>query len=169
MEARILTNSSMEGPEFIAVARGSAAVFSARSPDPDHPANEDSAAIFQIDDDRAVLALADGVGGASSGDVASRIALRQLQLSIERGLDEGRPLRGCILDAFENANLAIAERRVGAATTLAVGCPARHKAVILTASTPIELGRKDPRKRRQGLRKTVALQNGFLDPCQYFF
>lgn len=120
MEARILTNANMEAPEYISLAGGRASVFSARSPDPDHEANEDSAAVFAIDDGRAVLALADGVGGVRSGEVASRIAIRQLQLSIEKGLGEERSLRGCILDAFENANLAIADKGLGAATTLAV-------------------------------------------------
>jgi serine/threonine protein phosphatase PrpC len=110
----------MTAPEFVTAARGEVGIFSARSPDPEHAYNEDSAAVFRIDDDRAVLALADGVGGVRGGEIASGLAISQLNLAIQSGLRDQKSLRACIIDAFENANRAITERGIGAATTFAV-------------------------------------------------
>jgi serine/threonine protein phosphatase PrpC len=120
MRFLIYTNLNMQAPQVVTAARGEASVFSARSPDPDHEWNEDSAAIFAIDDDRAVLALADGVGGQRGGEIASGIAIQQLRSAIEDGVAGEINLRACIIDAFENANHAIVEKGLGAATTLAV-------------------------------------------------
>ncbi len=110
----------MEEPEYITAAQGQLGVFSSRSPDPDHDINEDAAAIFSIDDNRAVLVLADGVGGVRGGDLASNITIQQFQLAIENGLRDEKSLRACIIDGFENANHSIMEKGIGAATTLAV-------------------------------------------------
>lgn len=120
MQKQIYINAQMDQPEIHAAARGQVGIFSSQSPDPTRERNEDSAALFTISDDRAVLALADGAGGIRGGDVASALAIRQLQSELERGLDEERGLRGCILDAFEKANRAIIEQGLGSATTLAV-------------------------------------------------
>lgn len=120
MQKQIFINAHMDQPEYYTAAHGQVGVFSSQSPDPSHERNEDSAALFTIGDDRAVLALADGAGGVRGGDIASALAIQQLQAELERGLDEERGLRGCILDAFENANQAIIEQGIGAATTLAV-------------------------------------------------
>lgn len=120
MQTQIFINARMDRPEYHAAAHGQVGIFSSQSPDASREHNEDSAAIFIIDDDRAVLALADGAGGVRGGDIASALAIRQLRTEIERGINEERGLRGCILDAFENANAAILEQGIGAATTLAV-------------------------------------------------
>ena len=120
MQFYVFTNSNMDTPLTVVVARGEACVFSARSPEPAHEQNEDSAAVITIDDNRAVLALADGVGGNRGGEVASGIAIQQLRSAIEDGLNNQKSLRACIIDAFENANHTIVERGLGAATTLAV-------------------------------------------------
>jgi serine/threonine protein phosphatase PrpC len=120
MQKQLFINVHMDQPEYHTATRGQVGVFTSQSPDRSHERNEDSAALFTIDDDRAVLALADGAGGVRGGDIASAMAIRQLQVELERGLHEERGLRGCILDAFENANQAIIEHGVGAATTLAV-------------------------------------------------
>jgi serine/threonine protein phosphatase PrpC len=120
MEHHIYSDTHMDAPEFIPVAQGQVGVFSARSPDPAHTANEDTAAVFAVDDRRAVIALADGVGGIRGGELASGIAIQQLQLAIGNGVLEQDSLRTSILDAFENANRKVVETGLGAATTFAV-------------------------------------------------
>ncbi len=120
MQHHIYSDTHMDAPELIKVAHGQVGVFSARSPDPAHPNNEDTAAVFAIDDHRAVLALADGVGGIRGGEVASNIAIQQLQNALGNGVLENDSLRTSILDAFENANKTVVETGLGAATTFAV-------------------------------------------------
>jgi serine/threonine protein phosphatase PrpC len=110
----------METPQFVHAAGGIVGVFSTRSPDSDHERNEDAAAVIPIDGNRAVLAVADGVGGGRGGDVASGIAVRKLHEVIETGFREGKSLRACIVDGFEEANRAVVETGVGAASTFVV-------------------------------------------------
>ena len=120
MQHHIYSDTNMDAPEFITAAHGQVGIFSARSPDEGHPSNEDAAAVFTIDDDKAVLALADGVGGIRGGELASSIAIQQLQSALGNGILEVNSLRSCILDAFENANKKVVETGLGAATTFAV-------------------------------------------------
>jgi serine/threonine protein phosphatase PrpC len=120
MQHHIYSDTHMDAPEIIPVARGQVGIYSARSPDPAHTINEDTAAVFAIDDRRAVLALADGVGGIRGGEVASSIAIQQLQRALGNGILEKDSLRTSILDAFENANKTIVDTGLGAATTFAV-------------------------------------------------
>jgi serine/threonine protein phosphatase PrpC len=120
MQHHIYSDTHMGVPELIPVGHGQVGIFSARSPDPSHSINEDTAAVFAIDDRRAVLALADGVGGIRGGEVASSIAIQQLQRALGNGIFEKDNLRTSILDAFENANKAVVETGLGAATTFAV-------------------------------------------------
>ena len=120
MEARIYINSNMDGPAYHDAAGGLVAIWSSQSPGQDHEHNEDSAALFNLGGGRAVLALADGAGGVRGGDIASALAIRQLETELDRNSSDERGLRGCILDAFENANRAIIDQGIGAATTLAV-------------------------------------------------
>ena len=79
---------------------------------------------MRIGDDRAVLALADGLGGRRSGAEAAELALRVLTECIAAavaaaGADDAPLLRTAILDGFERANGAVAGLGTGAATTLA--------------------------------------------------
>jgi serine/threonine protein phosphatase PrpC len=120
MQHHIYSDTHMDAPELITAAHGQVGIFSARSPDPGHPSNEDAAAVFTIDDNRAVLALADGVGGIRGGELASSTAIQQLQIALGNGVLEENNLRASILDAFENANKKVMETGLGAATTFAV-------------------------------------------------
>jgi len=106
------------GPVSRTLGPGSAAVFSAVSPNKATP-NEDAAALIPVDDKRCVLAVADGVGGQPAGDDAARVALQKLRSAVT-GLAPGAPLREAILAGMERANEAVKELKVGAATTLAV-------------------------------------------------
>jgi serine/threonine protein phosphatase PrpC len=117
-EARLYLDQDMQEPELLNVAGGVAAVYSARCPGKETP-NEDAAAVLPVDDRHAVLVVADGLGGTTAGERASALAVRQLRRSIaQAGTEES--LRTAILDGIEQANRAVSELGMGAATTLAV-------------------------------------------------
>jgi len=107
----------MEDVETFAVAAGLAVVHSARCPGKDGT-NEDGALVIPLAEDSAVLAVADGVGGARGGARAAALALGCLSDAVLRRSDE--TLRTAILDAFEVANEAVLGLATGAATTLSV-------------------------------------------------
>lgn len=88
---------------------------------PDHPErNEDASGVWLMDDGRALLAIADGMGGTPQGAEASAAAIRALDAEIAASESEGS-LRAAVLDAFERANQQILERFAGSGTTLVVG------------------------------------------------
>lgn len=98
---------------------GQAVVFSNRCPDKQGP-NEDAAAVLPGGEGRAVLAVADGVGGHSAGHLASRLAVEHLADAVARARAEGHDLRKGVLDGFERAHDAIRALGNGAATTFVV-------------------------------------------------
>lgn len=81
--------------------------------------NEDSAAVIPIDDQSAVMIVADGLGGLRGGHQASNLAVRLVADSIFASRETRLPLRALILDGLERANQAIRELGIGAATTIA--------------------------------------------------
>ena len=109
----------MDVVETQEIAGGCAAVYSARCPSKE-TVNEDGAALIPVGGHGAVLAVADGLGGAQAGDLAARITIETLRCSIEEASHDPRPLRAAILDGIEQANREVQARGVGAATTLAV-------------------------------------------------
>jgi serine/threonine protein phosphatase PrpC len=116
--ATLYLEAEMEEAEIRPCVAGEVAVVSARSPLGDG-VNEDAAALIPLGSSRAVLAVADGVGGTRAGAAASSTALRCL----ERALLDADPeadLRGAILDGIERANRAVIDLGTGAATTLAL-------------------------------------------------
>lgn len=107
-------------------ARGTAAVFTNRSPQKATP-NEDVAALWPAPNGGGILAVADGLGGHAGGERASRLAIEKIQSSLQQALTppevEAPPaerLRGAILNGIESANQAVRELGTGAATTLAL-------------------------------------------------
>jgi serine/threonine protein phosphatase PrpC len=105
--------------ELQEVAGGVAAVFSARLPGKT-TANEDAAAVIPLDERSAVIVVADGLGGAASGDQASKLAVEALIRSVENVSPDGEEIRTAILNGFEQANRDVQTLGGGAATTLAV-------------------------------------------------
>ncbi len=102
----------------VSMRSGGAAGYSA--PSPNREASEDALLVLVLADGRAVLAVADGLGGLPGGREAARLAVTCLADAVETGTAGGQPLRSAILDGFEAANAAILQTGTGAATTLAV-------------------------------------------------
>ena len=108
----------MDAGELHILGTGQVGVFSSRSPDKQGP-NEDAAALIPVDDDTAVLAVADGVGGQPDGARASNLLLDLLVRSLE-GAPAATDVRGAILSAVESTNLALLDSGGGSATTCAL-------------------------------------------------
>jgi serine/threonine protein phosphatase PrpC len=77
--------------------------------------NNEDALLVGLAPDSAVLAVADGAGGAPSGAEAASIAISALGQELGSDREE---IRLSILDGFEAANRSVIELGVGAATTL---------------------------------------------------
>ncbi len=105
-------------PMVFHLAGGEVALFSCRAPDK-VSLNEDSMCVLDVGDHRAVLAVADGCGGMSRGDIASRIAVQSLWRSVKAIPKSGTTLRTAILDGIERANQQVKDLGTGAGTTLA--------------------------------------------------
>ena len=101
------------------IAAGVAAFYSVPSPDRS-AANEDAAALIPVDDTRAVLAVADGVGGHRAGQGASHAAVRCIADALSGISSSEDLLRTAILDGVETSNRKMLEQGAGAGTTLAV-------------------------------------------------
>ncbi len=121
--------SSNEGPKTTILARidlksseigsfdpGEVAWFSMPSPDKATP-NEDGLLICEIDEQRLVLAVADGLGGRPGGAEAAEASIAALADAIALAKDE-EALQPRIIKGFERANEAILALGTGAASTL---------------------------------------------------
>lgn len=122
-QCRLFNEADMAAPVEISLGMGTAVVISMTAPDKTTP-NEDTAAIFRIGDDAAILVLADGAGGTRGGGQASTIVLEEMQKAIAKAAAENdgvvEDLRGVILDGCENANLQVQALGTGAGSTLCV-------------------------------------------------
>lgn len=118
-EARLFFEQEHLDDALFSVGSGEVALHSSRSPNKETP-NEDAAGIVCAGPDRAVLAVADGLGGAPSGRHAASIAINCIAHAAQKSLREGHELRYGILNGFEAANEEVLALGVGAATTLTV-------------------------------------------------
>lgn len=95
-------------------------VASITQPNPDRDGtSEDALCVLELEGGELIVAVADGFGGAPSGERAAAIAVDQLESNTKTRSGSGG-LRAAVLDAFELANRAILDLGIGAATTLAV-------------------------------------------------
>jgi serine/threonine protein phosphatase PrpC len=112
-------SGQVESTEFCG---GIVANFSQRCPTRDTTPNEDAACLVEVTPALGLVAVADGVGGAVSGNKASRAAIERLIESCQNSKDgterESRGLRAEILDAIELTNHDILSWGSGAGTTL---------------------------------------------------
>ncbi len=118
-EIRLSGGRDMTSAEHYRLGWGQVAVYTAAAPHRD-TGNEDAAVVIPVDADRAVLAVADGLGGQRSGAEAAQRALETLARRVveEAGAAQVN-LRSAILDGIERANERVADLGVGAATTMA--------------------------------------------------
>lgn len=91
-------------------------VYSNLSPMKD-TVNEDSAAVFFLNERHMLAIVADGMGGTAAGDKASRIVIETLQRHLEAEQNVGE---ACIIAALEQANREIMALGVSAGSTAAV-------------------------------------------------
>ena len=110
-----------DGPDrhSVMVGGGRAELFCSISPDK-HSDNQDSLLVLELDEDRCVLAVADGAGGIQGGRRASRLALVTLREEILAARQHDQELRATILHAMEVANQHVVMETRGAASTLTV-------------------------------------------------
>lgn len=118
-EARLFFEQEHLDDAVFTLGGGYVAIHSSRSPGKDSP-NEDAAGIMSTGTDSAVLAVADGLGGAPAGRQASSIAINALARATHDAVRDGHELRFGIMNGFEAANEEVLALGVGAATTLTV-------------------------------------------------
>ena len=109
----------MEQSELLPFAHGTAATYTARCPSRETP-NEDMGVVIPVDEKRAILAVADGMGGPPGGAQAAAIAIDTLIETVNKADTAEEVLRAIILNAFEAANQRVLEQGIGSGTTLAV-------------------------------------------------
>jgi len=97
---------------------GSLVVYSARSPSKTTD-NEDSALTARLNKGRAILAVADGVGGQPDGDQASAAALEAVAETGVEQIKAGNSLAGSLITGLDRANESVLALGNGSATTLA--------------------------------------------------
>ncbi len=117
--ARLFCASEFAAPQCFQLGPGMAAVFSRQSPFKAGP-NEDAALLVRLDERRAVLAVADGVGGMPGAREAAQAALSTLSQALCAAAPRPIPLREVILAGIERAHAAVGRLRQGGATTLAL-------------------------------------------------
>lgn len=118
-ETLVVLDGQDFAPACYQLGCGSVALFSRACPVADG-SNEDALAIIPCDNNRAVLAVADGFGGQPAGDQAAQLAIESLVAGVTDCLGTQKELRDGILNGFEEANRGVMKLGVGAATTLAV-------------------------------------------------
>ncbi len=103
----------------VRVGIGEAVLSSFRAPDK-AGSNEDAGTIVPLDDEAAILAVADGVGGSRLAHTASLEAVKALGEIFSQVRGSESHSRAEIVNAVERANEAVIAGGSGSATTLAV-------------------------------------------------
>ncbi len=119
MDVELIFESQMTEGRAGQLAGGCVVVYSARAPDK-QTANEDAAATISVNDHAGILVIADGLGGERAGELASRQAVEAMVDSVRQAPTDEPSLRAAILNGFEDANRAVTDLGIGAATTMVV-------------------------------------------------
>lgn len=116
---------SMEAAASEQLPFGEVAFFS--SPSPDHPDQNEDAAVVVARGVWGVLTVSDGAGGTSGGAQAASMTVKILQQALLK-IEEVQDVRPAVLDAIESAGVAIRQTVPRALATIA--------AVIVDGMTP---------------------------------
>jgi len=119
VNANVYKDCNMASSDIRGAGPGIATVFSSRSPDKT-TGNEDTAAIIQLDNESAILIVADGVGGLPAGGQASSLVVDAIHRNVKSAWRKHNDIRHAILSGIEEANQKIVDSTNGSATTLAV-------------------------------------------------
>ncbi len=93
--------------------------------------NEDAFGVYRFADSArgCMLVLADGMGGAAAGEVASRLAVDTVSDTYEHGKKRGQP-RDALAHAFQAANRAVHEKASGDETLAGMGTTCTAAAIV---------------------------------------
>lgn len=163
-----------DGPDRISVAvgGGTAELYCSISPDKSVD-NQDSLLVIELDDDRCVLAVADGAGGIQGGRRAARLALQTMRDQILSVPNEGDELRSAVIHAMDIANQAVVAETRGAACTLTAVAIAGRMARVFHVGDSVALitGQRSTVKLHTVAHSPVgfALAAGFLNEQDAMF
>lgn len=119
MEKRTVNDTNMEQFEMVSAGSFEIGYFTQRAPEKTTP-NEDSLG-FVVNRNKAVLMVADGVGGMPKGEEASETVIQTIANAFSKNdtfpKDETE-IRNLMLDSIEKANLTLINKNNGARTTL---------------------------------------------------
>ena len=119
-------NSTDSEPIYISTIHGEIVYYSNRSPKKNTP-NEDALAIIPIDDETIILVVADGIGGMSKGEEASKIVVQSL---ISTVANMKSSVRESILDGIDKANERILNMNVRSGTTVSIAELRQEKVAV---------------------------------------
>lgn len=87
---------------------------------PQRQPNQDACLYLDLGEAGLVLAVADGMGGHSQGELAARLTLKALEEKVAEAVEAGNGLRAGVMDGFEAAQARVQSLGSGAGTTLVV-------------------------------------------------
>lgn len=165
--ATCLTGESMDEPREWKFSMGSAVAYTAARPG-ESATNEDALVMVPFDAETLVLAVADGMGGARSGEKASALIVEEIMATMNSGASDQPGVRAAILNAMEEANRKVQVLGVGAAATLAVVQiqAASIRSYHVGDAAALLFGRKGKLKFETGSHSPVGfgVQAGLLGP-----
>jgi len=162
----LLADANLESPQPVVLSCGQAVVFT--RPRPGRPrGNEDALEIFQLEPDRAWLAIADGVGGLPRGREAATRVIEILGEPLSQDNDS------VIETRIQRANQALLERLPGSATTISIVEISQDSLTSYHAgdSAALVVGQRTRIKLKTQCHSPVGISeaNGILDEKQALF
>jgi protein phosphatase len=112
---RLWLAQELDTPQLLCTAFGTLAVYSRRGPGKRF--NEDGVLVHSLADGRAVLAVADGMGGMPDGDRAARLTLMALAERLTEPDADHAPTEA-LIEGFKRANEAVLAGAEGGGATL---------------------------------------------------
>ncbi len=101
--------------------------------------NQDSLMILKVSSQCLVLAVADGMGGHASGELASQLLLETIRHEIHKYNKGKAPLLDTILNGIMNGHKKIQSKYKGAGTTLCLACIDHNKVQFFSVGDSLGL------------------------------